>query len=84
MAPLLSQYSSMASDVITPSFIVNFLNQKPSFIASEVATYSTSVIKSMMMLYLEHFQLTAPSLHTNTYPDVDFLSLGSDMKSESV
>ena len=84
MALLLSQYNGMASDVIAPNFTINFLNQKSSFAASEVATYSASVVKSMMMLCFEYFELIAPSLQTNTYPDVDFLSSGSDIKSESV
>ena len=44
----------------------------------------TSVVESAMMGCLELFQLTVPPLQTNTYPDVDFLSSESDMKSESV
>ena len=42
------------------------------------------MVKSAMIGYLELFQLTVPPLQTNTYLDVDFLSSGSDMKSESV
>ena len=74
----------MASDVITSSFAMNFLNQKPSFITSEVVTYLASVVESAMMGCLKLFQLTAPSLQMNIYLDVDFLSSRSDMKSESV
>ena len=84
MAPLLSQYSDMASDVITSSSAMNILNQKPSFAASEAATYSTSVVESAMMGFLKLFQLTVPPLQTNVYPDIDFLSLGLEIKFESV
>ena len=84
MALLLSQYSGMASDVITPSFVINFLNHKLFFAAFEAANYSASVVESAMMGCLELFQLTAPSLQTNTYDDINFLSSRSDMKSESV
>ena len=84
MDPLLSQYSSMASDVITLSFATNFLNQKPFFAASEAATYLAFVVESAMMDCLEFFQLTESPLQTNTYSDVDFLSSKSDMKSVSV
>ena len=74
----------MASDVLTPSSTMNFLNQKPSFAASKAAAYSAFVVESAMIGCLKLFQLTAPLLQTNTYPDVDFLSSGLDMKSESV
>ena len=74
----------MASDVITSNFVTNLLNQKPSFTASEAVTYSASVIESTMMGYLKLFQLTVPSLQMNTYPDVNFLSSGSDIKSKLV
>ena len=74
----------MASDVIISSFAINFLNQKSSFVASEAAIYSTFVVESAMMDCLELFQLTALLLQTNTYPDVDFLSSGLDLKSELV
>ena len=84
MASLFLQYSDMASVVIAPSSAVNFLNQKFFFVASKMMTYSASMVESAMMLYLKHFQLTALPLQTNTYPDIDFLSSGSDMKSESV
>ena len=40
--------------------------------------------RTAIMGCLKFIQLTAPPLQTNTYPDVDFLSSGSDMKSESV
>ena len=74
----------MAFDVITSSFVMNFLNQKLSFTVSEAVTYSTSVVKSTMMGCLKLFQLTAPLFQTNTYLDVDFLSSRSDMMSELV
>ena len=74
----------MASNVITLSFAINFLNQKPFFAAFEAATYSASVVESVMMGCLKLFQLTVLPLHTNTYPDIDFLSSESDMKFESV
>ena len=63
---------------------MNFLNQKPFFTASEVATYSASVVESAMMSCLKLFQLIVPPLQMNIYPDIDFLSSGLDMKSESV
>ena len=72
----------MASDGITPNFITNFLNQKASLAASEVAIYSTFMIKSAMISYLKLFQLTAPPLHKKIHLDVDFLSLTSVIKSE--
>ena len=64
--------------------MINFLNQKSFFAASEAATYSASMIESAMMDCLKLFQLTVPSLQTNTYPDIDFLSSESDIKSELV
>ena len=84
MAPLLSQYNGMASDVMTSSSTMNFLNQKPPFAAFKAATYSASMIEIAMIGCLELFQLTAPPLQTNMYPDIDFLSSRLDMKSESV
>ena len=84
MASLLSHYSAMASDGITSSSATNFLNQKASLVASEVAMYSTSMVESIMIDYLELFQLTAPSLHKKIHPDIDFLSSTSVIKSESV
>ena len=51
-----------------------------SFAASEIVTYSTSVVKSTMMDCLKLFQLTVSPLHMNTYLHVDFLSSGSNMK----
>ena len=74
----------MVSDVIISSFVMNFLNQKPSFAASEAATYFAFILESTMMGCLKVFQLTASPLHMNTYLDVDFISSGFDMKSESV
>ena len=74
----------MAFDVIITSSVMNFLNQKSSFAASEAATYSVSMVESAMMGCLKLFHLIVSSLQTNTYPDIDFLSLGSDMKSELV
>ena len=74
----------MASDVITVSSTMNFLNQKLSFVASKVATYLASVVEFTMMGCLKFFQLTEPPFHMNTYSDIDFLSSKSDMNSESV
>ena len=66
------------------SSAIIFLNQKPSFVASKAATYLASVVESTIMGCLELFQLTTPPLHTNTYPNIDILLSGSNMKSESV
>ena len=81
---LLSQYSVMAFNVITPSFAMNFLNQKTSLVALEVMMYSTFMIESAMIGCLKFFQLTAPPLHKKIHPDVDFLLSTSIMKFESV
>ena len=63
---------------------MNFLNQKPSFAAFEVVTYSASVVESAMIGCLKLFQLTVPPLHMNIYPDVDFLLSRSDINFELV
>ena len=84
MAPLLSQYSIMTSDGITSSFTMNFLNQKAFLVALKAAMYSTFMIESTMIGCLKLFQLTTPSLHKKIYPDVDFLSSTSVLKSKSV
>ena len=68
MAPLLSQYRGTGSTMIgtTPSFEINFLIQTTSLAASEAAIYSTSVVESIVVSYLELFQLTAPPFNVNT------------------
>src|SRR3954468_19475222 len=85
-APLLSQYISMGSSALgtTPSSVMNFLIQYPSFVASEAVMYSASVVESATVFCLELFQLTAPPLSVKTYPDSDLKSFGSVMKLESV
>ena len=48
---------------ITPSFAMNFLNQKASLAVLEVEMYLASMIESTMIGCLKLFQLTTPSLH---------------------
>ena len=84
MASLLLQCSVMVSDGITSSFAMIFLNQKTSSVALEAVIYLTFMVEYAMIDYLELFQLTAPSLHKKIYPNVDFLSSTSVIKSELV
>ena len=74
----------MVSDDITFSSTTNFLNQKASLTASEVAIYLASIVESTMIGCLKFFQFITPPLQRNTYPDVDFLSSISDIKSEAM
>ncbi len=85
-APLLSQWSETTDSMeeTTTSSVTNFFIQTASFAASDTVIYSASVVESAIALCLELFQLTAPPLQMNTYPEVDFLSSVFDWKSESV
>ena len=50
----------------TPSSVMNFFIQTASLAASEAMMYSDSVVKSVVVSYLELFQLTAPPFNVNT------------------
>jgi hypothetical protein len=52
----------------------------PSFAASKVEIYSSSIVGSMIVPCLELFQLNAPPFMVNIYPDCDFESSGSVTK----
>ena len=59
MAPLLSQYKFTGFDTLgtTPSLVMNFLIHTASFAASGAAIYSTSVVESATVSFLELLQL---------------------------
>ena len=86
MAPVSSQYNEIRFSILgtTPNFVINFLSQTASLVALEAAIYSASVVESAVDPCMELFQQTTPLLRVNTNPDVEFLSSGSDWKSESV
>ena len=56
----------MASDGITPISMINFLYQNASFVASNAAMYSASMVESVITVCLKLFQLTTPPLYKNT------------------
>ena len=61
--------------------MANYLNQKPSFAAFEAAIYLTL----NGQVYDDALLGTLLADYTiNTYPNVDFLSSRSDIKSESI
>jgi len=64
MALVLSQCRATGSTRLgtTPSLVMNFLIQTTFFIPSNVDVYSTLVIESTLVSYLEVFQLIAPYL----------------------
>ncbi|KAA0048151.1 hypothetical protein E5676_scaffold265G002640 [Cucumis melo var. makuwa] len=60
---------------VFPSFVAarNVLSQIASFVASQSATYSTSIVESAMHRCLMLRHTMAPSFRVNTDMDVDFL-----------
>ena len=86
MAPLLSHNNGMGDvlDGIAPNSCMNFFIHTASLAASLAAMYSASVVESAVDPCLLFFQQTAHDPIVKTYPDVDFLSSGSDWKSASV
>ncbi|KAA0067074.1 hypothetical protein E5676_scaffold14G00910 [Cucumis melo var. makuwa] len=62
----------------------NFLTQTTSFVASQAATYSTSIVESAMHHCLMLHHTTALPFRVNTDPDVDFLESLLVWTSESV
>ena len=65
-------------DGITSNPWMKFLIQTASFAASDATIYSISVVESVVVSYLELFQLTIPPFKVNMYPDMDFESSISD------
>ena len=63
---------------IIPSSMMNFFIYIASFVASAAAMYFASVVESVVVSYLELFQLTTPPFRVNTYPELDLLASQSD------
>ena len=57
---------------------MNFFNDTTSLVASLVAIYSASVVKSVVVGCLELFYDIAPPFKVNKNPDVELLAFGSD------
>jgi hypothetical protein len=59
MTPLLSQYKAIGSIMLgaIPSLMMNFLIQPTSFVFSDIEVCLTLVVKSILVSYLELFQL---------------------------
>ena len=68
----------------TPNSKRNFLSQTASLATLIAATYSASVVESVIHYYLILLQLIVAPPRVNIYPKVDFLKSMSVIKLESV
>ena len=82
---LLSQYSVYdCAEATTPKSNRKFLSQTAALAASEVVTYSTFMVESVMQYCFTLLELMAPPPRVNSNSKVDFLVSLFDWKFESV